>query len=92
MFSHYSSFMPLVLVLFVWGTFVTLCVTVTNIFNCSYMAMSSLTYIPIMEIRHTFIKDHPLKQLNQIKRHMAGMVLELSPFKMGCDSPTLHSR
>ena len=26
-----SSFMPLVLVLFVWGTFVTLCVTVTNI-------------------------------------------------------------
>jgi hypothetical protein len=32
MFSHYSSFIPLVLVLFVWGTFVTLCVTVTNIF------------------------------------------------------------
>ena len=31
MFSHYSSFIPLVLVLFVWGTFVTLCVTVTNI-------------------------------------------------------------
>jgi hypothetical protein len=32
MFSHYSSFIPLVLVLFVWGTFVTLCVTVTNIY------------------------------------------------------------
>ena len=32
MFSHYSSFIPLVLVLFVWGTFVTLGVTVTNIF------------------------------------------------------------
>jgi hypothetical protein len=32
LFSHYSSFIPLVLVLFVWGTFVTLCVTVTNIF------------------------------------------------------------
>ena len=32
MFSHYSSFIPLVLVLFVWRTFVTLCVTVTNIF------------------------------------------------------------
>ena len=31
MFSHYSSYIPLVLVLFVWGTFVTLCVTVTNI-------------------------------------------------------------
>ena len=31
MFSHYSSFIPLVLVLFVWRTFVTLCVTVTNI-------------------------------------------------------------
>ena len=25
MFSHYFSFIPLVLVLFVWGTFVTLC-------------------------------------------------------------------
>ena len=34
MFSHYSSFIPLVLALFVWGTFVTLCVTVTNICNC----------------------------------------------------------
>jgi hypothetical protein len=33
MFSHYSSFMPLVLVLFVWGTCVTLCVTVTNIYD-----------------------------------------------------------
>ena len=32
MFSHYSSFIPLVLLLFVWGTFVTLFVTVTNIF------------------------------------------------------------
>jgi len=32
MFSHYSSFIPLVLVLFVWETFVTLCDTVTNIF------------------------------------------------------------
>jgi hypothetical protein len=32
MFSHYSSFIPLVLVLCVWGTFVTLCVTVTNIY------------------------------------------------------------
>ena len=32
MFSHYSSFIPLVLVLFVWGTFVALCVTVTNIY------------------------------------------------------------
>ena len=32
MFWHYSSFIPLVLVLFVWGTFVALCVTVTNIF------------------------------------------------------------
>jgi hypothetical protein len=31
MFFHYSSFIPLVLVLFIWGTFVTLCVTVTNI-------------------------------------------------------------
>jgi len=34
MFSHYSSFIPLVLVLFVWGTFVMLCVTVTNILSC----------------------------------------------------------
>jgi len=36
MFSHYSSFIPLVqnvLVLFVWGTFVMLCVTVTNIYH-----------------------------------------------------------
>jgi hypothetical protein len=32
------------------------------------MAMSSLTYIPIMEIDHILIKDHPLKPLNQIKR------------------------
>ena len=37
MFSHYSSFIPLVLVLFVWGTFVTLCVTVTNMFNCFFL-------------------------------------------------------
>ena len=34
MFSHYSSFIPLVLVLFVSGTFVTHCVTVTNSFVC----------------------------------------------------------
>jgi hypothetical protein len=33
MFSHYSSFIPLVLALFIWGTFVTLCVTVTNIYS-----------------------------------------------------------
>jgi hypothetical protein len=53
MFSHYSSFIPLVLVLFVWGTFVTLCVTVTNIyyyysirasfmFNSSYITTEKL--------------------------------------------------
>ena len=33
-YSHYSSSIPLVLVLFVWGTFVMLCVTVTNILLC----------------------------------------------------------
>jgi hypothetical protein len=38
MFSQYSSFIPLVLVLFVWGTFVTLSVTVTN--SC-YLYMPS---------------------------------------------------
>ena len=36
MFSHYSSFIPLVLLLFVWGTVVTLCVTVTNIYLWVY--------------------------------------------------------
>jgi hypothetical protein len=35
MFSHYSSFIPLVLVLFVWRTFVMPWVTVTNISTCN---------------------------------------------------------
>jgi hypothetical protein len=35
MFSHYSSFIPLVLVLFVWGTFVT----VTNIYIYDYTSL-----------------------------------------------------
>ena len=45
MFSHYSSFIPLVLVLFVWGTFVTLCVTVTNIFLLVYMKNKNCIHV-----------------------------------------------
>ena len=44
MFLHYSSFIPLVLVLFVWGTFVTLCVTVTNISSCLWYTQSRTIY------------------------------------------------
>ena len=44
MFLHYSSFIRLVLVLFVWGTFVTLCVTVTNISSCLWYTQSRTIY------------------------------------------------
>ena len=45
MFSHYSSFISLVLVLFVWGTIVTLCVTVTNIYYFFYLHVSVVNVI-----------------------------------------------
>ena len=74
-------------------------------FNCSYMAMSNLTYIPgfsfsrfipIMQIRHILIKitfkSSSLKLLNQIKPNLAGMVPWWVPFKIVSDSPALHPR
>jgi hypothetical protein len=42
MFSHYSSFIPLVLVLFVWGTCITLCDTVTNVYFTIYTYLHQL--------------------------------------------------
>jgi hypothetical protein len=53
MFSHYSSFIPLVLVLFVWGTFAMLCVTVTNIYILFwgvYLYMFSCFLYPVTEL------------------------------------------
>ena len=55
MFSHYSSFIPLVLVLFVWGTFVALCVTVINIFRRKYKSLSFLQLCLIMLNQNTHI-------------------------------------
>jgi hypothetical protein len=37
-------------------------------------------------------KSSPLKPLNQIKPHLAGMVPGWVPFKIMSDSPALHSR
>ena len=54
-------------------------------FNCSYMARSSLTYIP-------GFKSSPLKPLNQIKSNLAGMVPGWVLFKIVSDSPALQSR
>ena len=54
-------------------------------FNCSYMARSSLTYIP-------GFKSSPLKPLNQIKSNLAGMVPGWVLFKIVSDSPALHAR
>jgi hypothetical protein len=64
-------------------------VKMSSNFNCSYMARSSLTYIPgfsvkfffhsqfipIVQIRHILIKDHisSLKPLNQITYTKAAM-------------------
>ena len=77
-------------------------------FNCSYMARSSLTYIPgfflwnfsfsrfipIMQIRHKKItfKSSPLKPLNQIKPNLTGMVLWWVPFKIVSVSTVLYPR
>ena len=52
MFSHYSSFIPLVLVLFVCGTFVTLCVTVTNILYLRLWKMSYTIYAANGKVSH----------------------------------------
>ena len=72
-------------------------------FNCSYMARSSLTYIPGFSVKLFFqpiytdyakitFKSSPLKPLNQIKPNLAGMVPTWAPFKIVSDSPALHSR
>ena len=59
-FSHYSSFIPLVLVLFVWGTFVTLCVTVTNIFLYFFTHTVSIRQNKI----YSFVQSAEIKTAN----------------------------
>ena len=72
-------------------------------FNCSYMARSSLAYIPgffvnfsfswFIPIRHILITfKSSLKPLNQIKANLAGMVVGWSLFNIVSDSAALHSK
>jgi hypothetical protein len=67
-FLHYSSFIPLVLVLFVWGIFVTLCVTVTNIFQWDDDDEVHFTIHQHAEL--DFYSASPLKQ-QSMGRHVA---------------------
>ena len=73
--------------------------------NCSYMARSSLSYIPNFSVKYFFQpiytdyankayfdKRSHLKPLNQIKPNLGGMVPGWVPFKVVSDSPALHSR
>ena len=84
MFSHYSSFIPLVLVLFVWGRFVVQSVTVTNILTkISKMAFKKFFFFALacnfFDEMNTNVHESKCFDLIFAKRKMMGS------FKIQCN-------
>jgi hypothetical protein len=85
MFSHYSSFIPLVLVLFVWGRFVVQSVTVTNILTkISKMAFKKCFFFALtcnfFDEMNTSVHESKCFDLIFAKRKMMGSCKILSQY------------